>query len=127
MLDEVYGASYWDKNLAPRFGEFARQGSGVQIWIGESATHGGGGTPGISNRFASLCKSQRIPTPGFPSTRPIDCALNAVHVRLNVPSPNHVISVCALLQTTTCRRSRLLLPPTTLASSAKTSAARRTG
>jgi len=95
VLDEVYGASYWDKNLAPRFGEFAKQGSDVQIWIGESATHGGGGTPGISNRFASLCKSQCIPTPRFPSTRLIDCPLNAVHVRLN-PSPHHAFGVYAI-------------------------------
>jgi hypothetical protein len=54
VLDDWYGASYWYDELAPAGFAFNQPSSQTQLWIGESASHAGGGTPGVSNRFASL-------------------------------------------------------------------------
>jgi hypothetical protein len=55
VLDDWYGASYWYDELVPAAGfAFNQPSSQTQLWIGESASHAGGGTPGVSNRFASL-------------------------------------------------------------------------
>ena len=54
VLDEWYGASYWYDRLAPAGFAFNQPSSQTQLWIGESASHSGGGTPGVSNRFASM-------------------------------------------------------------------------
>lgn len=35
-------------------GYITKPSSQTELWIGESASHGGGGTPSVSNRFASL-------------------------------------------------------------------------
>jgi heparanase 1 len=48
-----YGSSFWYRTLAPHF-SFNQPSSQTQLWIGESASHAGGGTPTVSNRYASL-------------------------------------------------------------------------